>query len=430
MKIIIIHYRYYEAGGPERYLFNVMKMLSKKGHEVIPFSLDYPENKESKYSKFFPKPIIENFHINENEDRISFTDKLKIIKDSFFNKKVFNHLQSLIDDVNPDIAYVLQYGTKLSTSIFDVLSKNQIPVALRLSDYNLICAKNIFYRDGNICTECISNKYNSFIHKCVQNSLSKSIVYYAIQMFNDLRHFERKINAFIVPSLFTYDLLISVKQFKNSKVYHIPTFSNKLPTESSPKATVYNLKFGLKLCYVGRVAEDKGVDLLVDAVKLLLNKNINVSLDIYGDYNSDYAKIQKQKVESLKTNSIFFKGYIKSNNVNKIYRKYHYCVIPSRCYDNMPNSLIESCANGIPVITSRIGSLDKLISDGFNGFKFESDNISSLASVIESLYSIDQNKYKTLSNNALSWVTEHCDIDNHYDKLITIFNKLIYEKNN
>ena len=132
----------------------------------------------------------------------------------------------------------------------------------------------------------------------------------------------------------------------------------------------------------------------------------------------------------MKTNSIFFKGYINSNNINKIYRKYHFCVIPSRCYDNMPNSLIESCANGIPVITSRIGSLDKLITDGFNGFKFESDNISSLASVIESLYSIDQNKYRTLSNNALNWVTEHCDIDNHYDKLISIFNKLIYEKNN
>ena len=33
MKIIIIHYRYYEASGPERYLFNVSKIpVEKSGH--------------------------------------------------------------------------------------------------------------------------------------------------------------------------------------------------------------------------------------------------------------------------------------------------------------------------------------------------------------------------------------------------------------
>ena len=430
MRIIIIHYRYYDASGPERYLFNVTKMLLEKGHDVIPFSLDYPKNKKSKYSKYFPKPIIDNFHINENKNSISIINKLRIIKNSFYNKNVYNNLQNLIDNINADAAYVLQYGTKLSTSIFDVLHKNKIPVLLRLSDFNLICAKNIFYRNGNICTKCITNKFSSVIHKCVHESLLQSLTYYTIQMFNDTRHFERKINAFIVPSLFTYELLTRVKQFKNSNVYHISTFSNKIPQENSFIVPVYNLKLGLKLCYVGRIAEDKGFDILVDAIMLLLNKNINVSLDVYGDHNSEYAKIQIERVESLKMNSISFKGYVNSENINKVYRKYHYCVIPSRCYDNMPNSLIESCANGIPVIASKIGSLDKLIVDGFNGYKFESDNISSLASVIESLYYIDLNKYKSLSNNALNWVTEHCDIGNHYDKLMTVFNKVIYEKNN
>ena len=64
MKIILIHYRYYDASGPETYLFNVTKMLTDKGHEVIPFSLDYAKNKKSDYSKYFPKPVIENFHFN------------------------------------------------------------------------------------------------------------------------------------------------------------------------------------------------------------------------------------------------------------------------------------------------------------------------------------------------------------------------------
>jgi glycosyltransferase involved in cell wall biosynthesis len=430
MKIIIVHYRFYESGGPETYLFNIIKLLSEKGHEIIPFSIDYPENKDSKYSKYFSKPIIKNFHFNNNQNSISFINKLRIIRDSFFNKNVFNSLQNLIDNVNPDAAYVLQYGVKLSTSIFDVLSKNQIPVLLRLSDFNLICAKNIFYRNGDVCTKCITNKYNSVLHSCVNDNLLQSTIYFAIQKFNDIRHFEKKINAFIVPSLFTYELLSKVKQFKNSKIFHIPTFSNKVSNENSLKPLNYNLKNGLKLCFVGRVAEDKGVDILIDAVKILLDKNINVSLDIYGAYSSDYAQIQRENVESLELKSIFFKGYVKSKSIIKIYKKYHFSVIPSRCYDNMPNSLIESCSNGIPVIASKIGSLDELIEDGFNGYKFESDSSVSLASVIESLFYLNQNKYNNLSYNALNWVNKHCDINSHYDKLITVFNKVIYEKNN
>ena len=430
MKIIIIHYRFYESGGPETYLFNVIKMLSEKGHEIIPFSVDYPENKYSKYSKYFLKPIIKSFHYNDNQNNISFINKLRIVRNSFFNKKAYNSLQNLIDNVNPDAAYVIQYGVKLSTSIFDVLSKNQIPVLLRLSDFNLICAKNIFYRDGGVCTKCITSKYNSVLHRCVNDNFLQSTTYFAIQKFNDIRHFERKINAFIVPSLFTYELLSKVKQFKNSKIFHIPTFSNKKSKKNSLKPLNYNVKTGLKLCFVGRVAHDKGVDILIDAVKILLDKNINVSLDIYGAYNSNYAEIQMQNVQSLELKSIIFKGYVESKSIVEIYNKYHFSVIPSRCYDNMPNSLIESCSNGIPVIASKIGSLDKLIEDDFNGYKFESDNSASLASVIKSLFYLNQNKYNNLSNNALNWVNKHCDINSHYDKLITVFNKVIYEKNN
>ena len=90
MKIILIHYRYYDASGPETYLFNVTKMLTDKGHEVIPFSLDYAKNKKSDYSKYFPKPVIENFHFNKEGSAISLKNKISIIKNGFYNKNVYH----------------------------------------------------------------------------------------------------------------------------------------------------------------------------------------------------------------------------------------------------------------------------------------------------------------------------------------------------
>ena len=39
MKIILVNYRYFISGGPERYYFNIKEILEKNGHEVIPFSV-------------------------------------------------------------------------------------------------------------------------------------------------------------------------------------------------------------------------------------------------------------------------------------------------------------------------------------------------------------------------------------------------------
>jgi len=429
MKIVLIHYRYYEVSGPERYLFNISKVLKESGHEVIPFSLNYPENNDSEYSKFFPKPISEKFHINQQKNSISFIHKLKIIRNSFYNKEVYKKLQELIDFVNPDIAYVLQYGTKLSISIFDVLSNNNIPVVLRLSDFNLICAKNIFYRDGNICVKCIKHKYHSVIHKCVHGSVLQSLTYYGIQKVNEFRHFEKKIDAIITPSKFTYDLMTKSKQFKKNKFIHIPTFINKPVNDHKDRELNYNLNNGLKLCYVGRVADDKGIDFLIDAVEILLDKGLNVHLDIIGDDNNKFAELLKAKVKQSSFGSIDFKGFYPSDKINKLFSNYHYSIIPSKWFDNMPNSLIESCMAGVPVIASRIGSLDELIIDGVNGFTFYPLKSTFLADKIESLYSISENKHKEISSFCAKWIQEYCDKTSHYERLLNLFNKLINEKN-
>ena len=34
MRILIVNYRYFISGGPEKYMFNIKKMLEDNGHEV------------------------------------------------------------------------------------------------------------------------------------------------------------------------------------------------------------------------------------------------------------------------------------------------------------------------------------------------------------------------------------------------------------
>lgn len=57
LRILIVNYRYFISGGPEKYMFNIKKMLEDNGHEVIPFSIHSNKNVETEYSKYFVEPI-------------------------------------------------------------------------------------------------------------------------------------------------------------------------------------------------------------------------------------------------------------------------------------------------------------------------------------------------------------------------------------
>ena len=56
MKIIVANYRYFIAGGPEKYMFKFMDAARARNIEVIPFSISNPRNEETPYSNYFAKP--------------------------------------------------------------------------------------------------------------------------------------------------------------------------------------------------------------------------------------------------------------------------------------------------------------------------------------------------------------------------------------
>jgi hypothetical protein len=124
MKIVLIHYRYYSASGPERYLFNFKKLFEIRGHEIYPFSINYNQNKAALTSNYFVDSVLDdgNFHIKENTN-ISTKNKLQIIKNLFYNKQAYNNLNQLLIDKKPDLIYLLQYYGKLSPSILKAAKK-------------------------------------------------------------------------------------------------------------------------------------------------------------------------------------------------------------------------------------------------------------------------------------------------------------------
>jgi glycosyltransferase involved in cell wall biosynthesis len=108
----------------------------------------------------------------------------------------------------------------------------------------------------------------------------------------------------------------------------------------------------LRLMYLGRLAPKKGVENLLQAMGLL--KDPNVSLTIYGSGKSEYTTRLKSLTGQLGLlgSVVFFAGHIEGEMKGMAFSNADVCVVPSHS-ENFCMVIAESLAHGVPVIASR-----------------------------------------------------------------------------
>ena len=156
MKIIIVNYRYFISGGPERYMFNLKELLENHGHHIIPFSIKYAKNLKSEYEEYFVPPLSSEKEVYFKDQTWSVKSFYKTIERAFYSPEVYRNLTRLIKDTKPDFAICLHFGRKLSPSVLSALHDSKVPFVVRLSDFGMICANSHMLRNEEVC-ELLNN---------------------------------------------------------------------------------------------------------------------------------------------------------------------------------------------------------------------------------------------------------------------------------
>jgi glycosyltransferase involved in cell wall biosynthesis len=205
----------------------------------------------------------------------------------------------------------------------------------------------------------------------------------------------------------------------------IPTFVNNNLFEFIPfeqKQTT--------VAYVGRLENIKGVHILIDAVSLLHKErpDVNWKYFIAGSGEVNYVNKIKEKVNSMNLNeAISFTGNLSSNDLSSLLGRSMLSVIPSLCFENLPNSLLESYASGTPVISSSLGSLIDSVIDNETGFLFRPGDSKQLAEKLA--YGWDHyDKLAQMSLNARRLAETKYSQDHHMSSLMDLFGNLLNKK--
>lgn len=143
MRIIIANYRYFIAGGPEKYMFKFIDAAEKMGIEVIPFSVNNPQNEKTPYAKYFAKPRSNQIMYADTKKSIS--NLIGMVRATVWNYDAEKRLRHMIRDTKPDAVYILHEVNHLSPSIIRAARKESVRVVHRISDFLCFVQNMISY---------------------------------------------------------------------------------------------------------------------------------------------------------------------------------------------------------------------------------------------------------------------------------------------
>ena len=387
MKILLSNKFYYRRGGDCIYMLNLEQLLKEHGYEVAVFAMDYPENLDTPWKKYFPSNM----------------NKLMALTRPFGSQEVKRKFGRLLDDFNPDVVHINNVHTQLSPVIAELARKRCIRVVWTLHDYKLLCPRYDCLRDGKeICEKCFGgDKTPCKIYRCMKGSRLASEVGYREAVMWNRERLEACTDLFICPSGFMAEKMAQ-GGFRKEKLKVLCNFidTKKCRKDNYDKEDYY--------CYVGRLSHEKGVATLIEAAARLPYR-----LKVIG--GGPLSEELKIKNEQLKGN-VEFLGFRQWDDIKNIVGKARFTVIPSEWYENNPLSVIEAQCLGTPVLGARIGGIPELIDEGRNGMTFESGNTNDLTEKIKTMFDVKFD-YKGIADVAM----KHYNAENYYKEIMKIY---------
>jgi glycosyltransferase involved in cell wall biosynthesis len=132
---------------------------------------------------------------------------------------------------------------------------------------------------------------------------------------------------------------------------------------------------------VGRLSHEKGFDILLDAVALLLSEGRDVGLAIAGDGPAGEALQQRAAALGL-ADRVRWLGF--QQDLVPLYEAMDVYALSSR-REGLPNVLLEAMSLEAPVVATRVAGVPRLIDDGVNGLLTPIGDARALADAIARL---------------------------------------------
>lgn len=153
----------------------------------------------------------------------------------------------------------------------------------------------------------------------------------------------------------------------------------------------------LRIAYIGRLAREKGLYELLQAIRLAVHLGVDVRLIVAGE-GAEADALHRYAVALGIASRVSFTGPVFGEAKVRMLGMADVAALPSYA-EGLPYALLEAMAAGIPVLATPVGAIPDVVSDGLHGYLVPARDPAALAEAI-ARFAADRGK--------LSWMSRAC----------------------
>ncbi len=410
MRILLVHKFWKKVGGAEVYFQDVRRILRSKGHDVKVFSTMYDPGGGA---DIFPVDDEVVMGYAPEYLKGSFLQKVRHIPETIYSKKNKQIFKDLLLRYKPDIVHVFAIYVTITPSILEACHELGIPVVMSCNDYKHICPNYRLFHHGKVCEDCKGGKfYNAVLNNCCKHSFSVSVVSAIEAYVHDMKGiWKRNVSMFLFESEF---MMNKTKEFWSDDKFDSAFLGKPFDATKYTPTGIYD-DYAL---YMGRLSDEKGVDVLLKAMAMAPNAKLKIA----GDGNwSDHLKAL---ADSLGLKNVEFLGSVHGDEFEALLGNCRFVVIPSIWHENFPYVMTESFARGKAVVGSDMGGIPEYIEEGVTGFVYPAQDHIKLSEIIVQLYN-SHGLAEELGNNAKQFADNEFNDDKFYSRISDIYSQVV-----
>jgi glycosyltransferase involved in cell wall biosynthesis len=269
---------------------------------------------------------------------------------------------------------------------------------------------------NHACEHCRGGQFWRVLTEgCYPGPVGSSLVLAAEAYFHKwIETYEKCVDLFLAPSHFVKEKLIE-NGWDAAKIEVLPHFQ-KVPSSPVPDPAG-----DAPIVYFGRLSPEKGLTDLLRAMKRLPKSRLRIAGD--GPQRLELEDLSRQ----LSLNNVDFVGHVSGQSLDDLITTSRFTVLPSRAYETLGKTILESYALGRAVVASDLGSRRELIEEGRTGLLYRPGDVEQLAGAIAFLCDRPQLALQ-MGAAGREMVRERHTPASHYAALAGLYERLIEKR--
>jgi glycosyltransferase involved in cell wall biosynthesis len=282
-------------------------------------------------------------------------------------------VRAAIDAAAPDVVHFHNTFPLLSPAAFRAARAAGVPVVATLHNFRPLCPAATFFRDGRVCEDCLGRAPLPAVrHRCYRKSaLATAPIAAADALHAAIGTWARSVDVFLTPSAFARTKYLEAGWPPGQ----VRVKANTSTLEAAPRTDA-----GAGFVYLGRLMEEKGVDVLLDAWGRAFPAG-GERLTIVGSGDID----ERLRRAAAPLAGVEFTGQVSSARARELLRTARALVVPSVWYEVFPLVVLEAYALGVPVVAPRLGSLAEVVRHAETGLTYSPGSADGLAEALATL---------------------------------------------